>query len=165
MNIIRTVSLLFILTSTFVHADDSTNSVAHSLTQAENFSSSSGNGTLIYNGATSGRINYSGFKQVSVNGFTHQVGKGYVTRVPIMPAQYVTAYRCEDGCRTTKFTATVPPCTMIITDTYAQGCNVDTQIYTDTHCYTSSNDRDYCSLTNPITYKYSGIIYSAIGDK
>ncbi|MCG9576666.1 hypothetical protein L1D14_10495 [Vibrio tubiashii] len=164
----RKLLLLLIpcLVSSFANANDSSSQVVENLTQSQTFSSANKNGTLIFNGGTSGRIGIpSGYKEVSVNGFTHHIGYGYVTRVPVMPAQYVDAVSCGRGCNITRYTATIPECTIIITDTYAQGCSVDVRVLTSASCRTSSNDNDYCYGGSTATYKYNGIIYSAFGSK
>ncbi len=83
-------------------AGDSTAGVVSNLTSAASFSKASSGGTRrdVYNGNTSGRINFpSGYRYAYVNGNRHIIGLGYNTYI-------------QNG-----------HCTITVTDGYAQGCS------------------------------------------
>lgn len=83
-------------------AGDSTAGVVSNLTSAASFSKASSGGTRrdVYNGSTSGRVNFpSGYRYAYVNGNRHIIGLGYNTYI-------------QNG-----------NCTLTVTDSYAQGCS------------------------------------------
>ncbi|MCG9576036.1 hypothetical protein L1D14_07265 [Vibrio tubiashii] len=168
MNIFNSNKLVFALLLSFSqlplsYAGDSTTQVISNLSQTDTFSSA-GNRKLIYNGTTTGRIGYSGYKQINVDGRIHDVGLGIVTRIKAGEAKSVTYNTCHTSggnCTTYQTGKSVPACTIIVTDGYAQGC--DTRVNYELRSCVTRSRHTYCEFHSNQVLGDVGYVNTVVG--
>lgn len=169
--------LVALFSSINIQASDSSQNVVSNLTQRDSFQAApQPTVKRLWTGKTTGRVNIPrGYNQVTVNGKTHHIGKGQTTKINIQSGASIKRSWCEtvsgggggwggdrgsrNRCNSKSENVSVPDCTIIITDTYVQGCNT-VKSWTTGSCESNS-----CYSHDPIRFGGTGYVRSIVGVK
>lgn len=169
MKLISQASLLLLAFAylPFSYASDSTEAVVNSISMANNFSTSDGNHTRIYQGGTTGQVGLpSGYSGYYVNGMFFKKGIG-MTLSGTQNAQMIPYSECAwNSQKGNKFCymrtgyATLPACTWTVNDNGAFGCATSVTTVNQ-YCLSAAE----CINRPNVTHSQNYLIRSVIGIK